>query len=85
MKPVTLDGNPDSSRPTLFIGSLQVMTPQGPLPIEAHLPATTLREAVDAFAKTMEEAVQSLLRELEKMARETRDKNDSRIIVPGMR
>ena len=84
MLPVTPNGDPDTSRAPIYLGSLQLMTPEGPLPIQAHLPANNLKEAMAVFPATMKAAVESLMEEVEKMARENRKEKDSRIIVPGM-
>ena len=61
--PVTADGETDPSRPVQFVGSTQVLTNAGPLPLTFEIQAATLTEAAaafgdaatDAFEKTMEE------------------------------
>ena len=37
MIPVTADGKDDPSRSPLFYGHTQILTPQGPLPLQARL------------------------------------------------
>jgi hypothetical protein len=79
MVPVTVEGDPDTARAAMFFGSLQIMTPQGPLPVQARLEANNMQEAVADFPGTMAKAVEALVEELEKLKRES----ESRIVVPG--
>jgi hypothetical protein len=79
MVPVTADGETDTARAAMYFGSLQIMTPQGPLPVQARLEANNLQEALTDFPGTMSQAVDALVEELEKMKREA----ESRIVVPG--
>lgn len=81
MVPVTEKGLPDESRPALFVGTIQVMTPGGALPIQSQLSATTLEDAVREFPKAMEKALAELLDEIKRMEQEA----SSRIVVPDMR
>lgn len=81
--PVTQNGEPDSSRAPVFFGGLQIMTPQGPIPIQAHLPANNMDEAIVVFPETMKMAVLSLIEEAKQLAQEKKTQQDSRIIVPG--
>jgi len=79
MVPVTVDGDNDTARAAMYFGSLQIMTPQGPLPVQARLSANTMKEAVEDFPGTMAKAVDALVQELEKLKRES----ESRIVMPG--
>lgn len=83
--PVTLDGVDDASRPSIFIGSTQLMSPQGPVPLQAYLKAGTLEEAVAAFPQAMKDAMAEMMERIRKFQQEekARSKSDSRIIVPG--
>lgn len=85
--PIHLDGSEDTGRETLFIGSTQLGTPQGPIPMQAKLEAATLEQALDAFPKAMEietkKVVESFKRMQEQQAQQKKAK-DSRIIMPGM-
>ncbi|GAB6905488.1 hypothetical protein JCM12296A_13230 [Desulfosarcina cetonica] len=86
MIPITADGKDDSSRSPVFFGHTQVMTPQGPIPLQAKLPANNLTEAIATFPQAMETEMARLVQELQKMQAEeqkTQRQNDSRIIVPG--
>jgi hypothetical protein len=77
--PVNVDGTPDPSRTPIFVGTTQVLTPEGPLPIQAPLMANNLKEAVDVFADSMKNAVREMMQEAKRMKQE----EASRIIVPG--
>jgi hypothetical protein len=77
--PIHADGTTDTSRAETYVGSTQIMSPQGPLPIQAEIPAATLAEAMDQFPAAMEQAVQELV----KQAEEYRRQESSRIVVPG--
>jgi hypothetical protein len=81
--PVYPDGSQDKSRTPVFIGSTQLMSPEGPLPLQAALPANNLQEAYEAFPAAMRKAMEEMITQLEKMSREEQKKEDSRIIVPG--
>lgn len=77
--PITADGSPDAGRREVFVGSAQIMSPQGPLPIQAEIPAANLSQALDEFPAAMEQAVRDLI----KQAEEYRRQEASRIVVPG--
>ena len=77
--PIKEDGSRDPGRPHIYVGTTQIMSPQGPLPIQAEIPAANLAEAMDKFPAAMEQAVQDLI----KQAEEARRQEASRIVVPG--
>lgn len=85
MIPVTADGRDDPSRAPVFFGHTQIMTPQGPLPLQARLMANNLSEAIDAFPTAMEKEMAQMVQQIRKMQAEEQKKqtDDSRIIVPG--
>ena len=68
--PVTADGSPDLSRPVLFSGQAQVMTPVGALPLIFDLDVTTLDGAIAKFGAAADVAIQETMRELQEMRRE---------------
>lgn len=88
--PVKLDGSDDGSREIIFLGSTQLGTPQGPIPMQAELEATTLEEAMEQFPKAMEVETQKVIENLKRMQQmqeqqeQQKSANDSRIIIPGM-
>jgi len=77
--PVDAEGNEDKSRAAIFVGTTQLMTPQGMLPIQGALPANNFKEALAAFPEAMKAATEKMIEEAQKM----KEKEDSRIIVPG--
>lgn len=83
--PVRADGSPDEERTPIFVGTTQVLTPDGPLPIQAVLAANNLKEAVEAFPAGMQAALEKMIDELEKMQRERSDASgdNPRIVIPG--
>ncbi len=86
--PVRPDGTDDSARTPLFVGHTQLMSQDGPLPIQSKLAANTLEEAMDVFPGTMKQALNELVERIQKMRQQQQQQqshqnNDSRIIVPG--
>ncbi len=79
MIPVTVDGSCDESRTTMFVGVTQLMSANGPLPIQCELPGTTLAEAIASFPAEINKAVEKLIEEAKRMQREAAN----RIVVPG--
>jgi hypothetical protein len=78
MTPVTADGGADTTRPVIFVGQAQVMTPMGAVPISFELDALTLDVAVEKFGAAAEQAVQQTMRELQEMRRE----QASSLVIP---
>ena len=85
MIPVTMDGQDDPSRTPIFFGHTQIITPQGPLPLQAKLRANNLDEAIEAFPSAMEQEMANMVQQIRKMQEEEQQKqrDDPRIIVPG--
>lgn len=81
--PVNADGTDDKSRTAIFVGSSQLMTEQGALPLQAQLEANDLSEAIAAFPIAMEKAMQEMVQALMRLQQEQKQADDSRIIVPG--
>jgi phytoene/squalene synthetase len=77
--PITADGQPDATRPVLFVGQTQVLTPAGALPLSFEIEASTLQEAVARFGDHAREALADTMQRLEEMRREAA----SSIIVPS--
>ena len=53
LKPITATGADDPSRPTLFSGQTQLLTPAGVLPLGFDIEANTLQEAIEKFRSEM--------------------------------
>lgn len=79
LTPVDAQGQPDTSRATLYMGQTQLMTRAGPLPLNFEIPAQSLEEAVDRFADGANKAIEETVSRMEEMRREAA----SSIIVPG--
>ena len=77
--PVTTAGEPDSTRSEQYIGSTQVLTTAGPLPLSFEIPAESLAEAAAAFGDGAKEAFERTMEELKEMQRQ----QASSIVVPG--
>lgn len=92
LHPVKDDGTPDKTRKTVFVGQTQLMTPGGPLPVQALISAKHLQQAIKKFPEAMMGAVAKLTEEVKKYQQEERTsivtpaggkEEDSRIIIPG--
>ena len=79
MTPVTLDGELDTRRPVQFVGSTQIMTPGGALPLSFEIEAETLEGAVAGFGDAAKVSVERTMEELKEMQRQ----QASSIVVPG--
>ena len=76
--PVLADGNTDDSRPVLYSGQTQLLTPAGVLPLAFELEATSLEDACTKFPDAVKVAIEQAIEE----AREMRREAASRIVVP---
>lgn len=65
--PVKADGTEDESREKKFMGQSQLMSPQGPVPLQALLKATTIKEAVEKFPKAMKLAMEAMMEKARRM------------------
>ncbi|MGD8835031.1 MAG: cytoplasmic protein [Desulfobacteraceae bacterium] len=85
MVPINPDGSDDTSRSPIFMGHSQIMTPEGPLPLQARLAANNISEAFEVFPDAMQKALSEMVQQIQEMQRREQEKkmDDSRIIVPG--
>ena len=80
LTPVNIDGSPDESREPIFTGMTQLMSPNGPIPVQCLIEgAKTLSEAAEKLPAAIEKTVQAMIAEAEEMRRQ----ESSKIIVPG--
>jgi hypothetical protein len=79
LTPVTAAGATDTTRPVLYVGQTQVLTPAGALPLTFEVPASSLEEAVAKFGDLAKQALARTMKRLEELRRE----QASSIIVPG--
>ncbi len=80
LTPVKPDGAADDSRPEIFVGETQLMSPRGPVPIHSPIEAKSLEEAFEKFPEAINAAVERLIEE----AKEIQRQEASRIVVPGV-
>jgi hypothetical protein len=78
MTPVTAEGAADPSRPVLYVGSTQVLTNAGPLPLSFEIEARSLTEAAAAFGDAARDAFERTMEELRELQRQ----QASSIVVP---
>jgi len=80
LSPVKIDGSPDESREPLFTGMAQLMSPNGPIPVQCLIEgAKTLSEAAARLPDAIEKAVKGMIAEAQEMERQ----EASKLIVPG--
>jgi hypothetical protein len=79
MTPVTSEGVKDDSREIVYIGSTQMMTPAGPMPLNFELVGKSLGEAAQNFGEAANRSVEDTMKELQEMRRQ----QASQIVVPG--
>ena len=77
--PVTADGEVDNSRSPQYVGSTQVLTNAGPLPLSFEIEANSLTEAAAAFGDAAKDAFEKTMEELRELQRQ----QASSIVVPG--
>ncbi|MBN1615358.1 MAG: hypothetical protein JW950_12905 [Deltaproteobacteria bacterium] len=77
--PVKPNGEMDKGRKTIFAGNTQIMTQQGPFPVQFPIEANNLQQAITAFPEALDEMLKTLAEE----AREIQRQEESRIIVPS--
>lgn len=80
LTPVTAEGAVDATRPVLYSGQTQLLTPGGVLPLSFDIEATTLAEAAARFPAAVHAALEQAIEE----AREYRREASSRIVVPDV-
>ena len=78
LTPVKDDGKPDTTKPALYVGETQVLTPAGALPIGFEIPAASLKEAAEKFGPLAREAIERTVKELQELRRQAA----SQIVVP---
>jgi hypothetical protein len=79
LSPITANGDEDKDRSVQYIGSTQIMTPGGPLPLNFEIPAESLQEAIEGFGPAAQQSVEQTMEELREMQRQ----QASSIVVPG--
>ena len=78
LTPVTANGDDDAQRQVQFIGSTQIMTPGGALPLNFEIPADSLAQAIEGFGDAAKQAVEQTMEELKELQRQ----QASSIVIP---
>lgn len=79
LTPVTGDGEPDSSRPVIYVGQAEIMTNMGPVPINFEIEGKTLADAVAGFSVAAAAAVERTVQQIQEMRRQAA----SQLVVPS--
>ena len=80
LTPVKIDGAIDDSREPIFTGMTQLMSPNGPVPIQCIIEgAKNLSDAAAKLPEAIEKTVQAMIAEAKEMQRQ----ESSKLIVPG--
>lgn len=80
LTPVKIDGSIDENREAIFTGMTQLMSPNGPIPVQCLIEGVkNLSEAAAKLPEAIEKSVQAMIAEAEEMRRQ----EASKIIVPG--
>ena len=79
LTPVNSNGEPDSTRRPQYMGSTQVMTNAGPLPLSFEIEADSFAAAIAGFGAGAKAAFERTMEELREMQRQ----QASSIVVPG--
>ena len=86
LTPINLDGSEDQSRTPIYIGNTQLMSPEGPVPLQAPLEGNNLEEAMVVFPDAMRKALAEMVEKIKEMQQQQQLKereDSSRIIIPG--
>ena len=78
LTPVRPDGDIDPSRAVQYVGSTQVLTTAGPLPLSFEIEAGSLTEAAAAFGDAAKDAFEKTMEELRELQRQ----QASSIVIP---
>lgn len=70
LTPVKDDGSHDATRKPIFMGSAQIMTQHGPIPVQCEIDAPDLKAACEAFPAAIKKAVNELLEQARQYERE---------------
>ena len=68
--PIDASGKDDSSRNPIFMAQTQLMSPEGPVPLQSALKAGSIEEAIDEFPGAMQIALDEMVERLKKVREE---------------
>ena len=78
LRPVTPEGADDASRTPIFMGTAQIMTPGGAIPVQSEIQADNLKDACLKFPEAIKAAVDDLVQQ----AREYERERAGGIVIP---
>jgi len=61
LSPIKPDGTADATRTPLFVGQAQIMSPEGPMPLQCPIEAKSLTEAMEKFPESMEQMLKQMI------------------------
>ncbi|NCC60355.1 MAG: cytoplasmic protein [Verrucomicrobiae bacterium] len=79
--PIKLDGSADASREAVFTARTQIMSPAGPLPVQAELEAHTIEAAIEEFPAAIRDAVEEMVQQAQQMQQNQRPGADGPVIL----
>lgn len=59
--PINTDGTEDASRTPVFMAQTQLMSPEGPVPLQSTLKTGSIDEAIDEFPGAMQQALREMM------------------------
>lgn len=74
LTPVTETGEDDPSRNAIYSGTTTIMTPGGSLPLTGDIEAADLKEAIEKFPETIQQALQKLQEDMARLQQEQAQK-----------
>ncbi len=82
---INTDGTEDTGRAPIYMAQTQLMSPEGPVPLQSALKAGSIEEAINEFPSAMQKALGEMMEQMQKMREQQVQKqnDESRIIVPG--
>lgn len=82
--PIKPDGTDDPDREPIFYGNSQLMTSEGPLPLQAKLEAKTFEQAMQEFPSAMKKSLEETIEHIQKMQQQQQQQQQqqSRIYTP---
>ncbi len=85
LTPVKPDGSVDESRKVLFFGNAELISPQGPVPVQAELQADSLEGAIEVLPAAMEKAAEEVRDNYNKMIQQQQlqQEQQSKVIKSG--
>ncbi len=72
--PIKQDGSQDESRAEQFHGHSQLISPQGPVPLQAQLAANNFAEAIEVFPAAMQKALDEMVERVKQLQKEQDEK-----------